>query len=108
MSSEKGRLEIVRCLVEHGGANVNAPRTADGMTALMWASQNGHVEVGGYLLQRGAHVNATRALCGRTPLMFASMTGHVAAVRLLRLTSHSGRTAHGHAASHPLVLAALE
>ena len=80
-ASEKGYLEIVRLLVERGGANVNAARTANGATALMWASENGRLEIARLLLQHGAD---RRAL------------------------DHAGESAHGHAASHPLVQALLE
>ena len=79
-ASLEGHLEIVRFLVEHGGASVNAA-TTDGCTALMLACENGrHLEVVRLLLQHGADKH---------------------------LLAHDGRTAHALAASHPLVQAAL-
>ena len=39
------------------GANVNAAQTSDGFTALMYASQEGHLEITSELCARGATVN---------------------------------------------------
>jgi ankyrin repeat protein len=62
---------------------VNA--TADiGITALMWASVKGHLEIARFLVERGgANVNAARTTDGTTALMWASMNGHLEVVRYL-------------------------
>ena len=114
-ASGNGHLEIVRLLIERGGANVNAARTTDGATALLWASQEGHLETVRCLVERGgANVNAAATVNGCTALMSASWQGHLAIVLLLlqhgadrHALSHAGKTAHALAASHPLVQAAL-
>ena len=84
MACENGHLETVRCLVERGGANVNAARTADGFTALMSASVKGHLETVRFLVERGgANVNAARIDDGMTALMWASQNGHLEIARFL-------------------------
>jgi ankyrin repeat protein len=101
--------------VERGGANVNATRTTDSMTALMWASKNGHLEIVRCLVERGgANVNAGRTDNGWTALISASNRGHLEIVRLLQqhgadrhALTHAGETAHALASAHPLVQAAL-
>ena len=40
-----GHCEAARLLVEHGGASANAAMTNDGVTALIWARQEGHLEI---------------------------------------------------------------
>lgn len=50
---QKGNLKIV-CELTKGNVNVNAAMTTDGTNALMWASQEGHLEVVRLLLMRGA------------------------------------------------------
>ena len=63
------------------GADVNA-KDADGLTSLMKASDEGHVDVVRLLIERGADVNAANEE-GWTALMYASSRGHVDVVRLL-------------------------
>jgi ankyrin repeat protein len=70
------------------GARVNQT-TIDGykvtmpkLTALHYASQNGHAECVRSLLDRGAMIDA-RGGFGGTPLHFASQNGHTACVRSL-------------------------
>jgi ankyrin repeat protein len=77
-----GHLEIVRELCVRG-ANVNAARTTDGYTSLMWASFKGHLEIVRELCVRGANVNAARTDNGFTSLMWASQNGHLEVVREL-------------------------
>ena len=56
-ASLKGHTEIVKALLDKG-ADVNA-KSKDGVTALMWASQDGHTEiVKALLIDKGADVNA--------------------------------------------------
>jgi len=60
---------------------VNAKRN-DGSTALMRASQNGHLEVVRALIAAKADVKA-KAVNGFTALNLASETGHLEVVRAL-------------------------
>ena len=93
---------------------MNAARTTDGATALMAASQEGHLEIAQLLVERGANVNAARTDNGGTALMYASWKGHLEIVRLL-LTSgadkaalaHGGWTAHSLCAAHADIRALL-
>jgi ankyrin repeat protein len=54
-----------------------------GGTALMHASENGHLEIVRELCRKGANVNAARADNGFTALMLASWNGHQEVVREL-------------------------
>lgn len=54
----------------------------DGMTALHWAADRGHVDVAKLLLDNSADVNA-RDECGQTPLHYAASCGHEAIVKIL-------------------------
>jgi ankyrin repeat protein len=80
-ASKKGDLAKVQEFI-NTQAEVNAKDT-DGMTALMWASGNGHDEVAKALIAAGADVNA-KTKNGVTALMVASKKGHVEIVKLLR------------------------
>ena len=80
LASQKGRLETVHFLLEHG-ANVNAATTM-GMTALMSASFRGDLEIVRTLVDGGANVNAVTTM-GYTALMWASGGGHLETVRFL-------------------------
>ena len=83
-ASQDGHLKIVRCLVERGGANVNAAKSTSGYTALMCASQEGHLEIVRCLVERGgANVNAAKTTDGMTALMWASQKGHLEIARFL-------------------------
>ena len=111
---EHGQLEIARFLVEQGIDYVNAARTTDGSTALMWASQNGHLDIARLLIGRGANIYVARTDTGFTALMSACSSGHLETVCLLlqhgadrHALSHAGETAHDLAASHPILQAAL-
>ena len=78
-ASQEGHLEIAQLLVEEG-ASVNAARTVDGWTALMWAAWEGHLEIVRLLLTSGADKAAL---------------------------NHAGRTAHSLCAAHPAIRALL-
>ncbi len=80
LAARNGHLEIVRMLVEQGGAAVDAAMTDHGFTALMLASAAGELETVRLLLLLGAN---KLLLC------------------------HGGATAHDLAAAHPLVQAEL-
>jgi ankyrin repeat protein len=64
-----------------GRVDVNAA-TADGTTALHWASYRDNLESAELLIRAGAKVNAANDL-GATPLWIASTTGSAAMVRTL-------------------------
>lgn len=64
----KGDLSVLKRLIAKG-AEVNA-KGADGVTALILASQNGHKEAVQALLDKGAEVNAKRT-DGGTALILA-------------------------------------
>ena len=56
---------------------MNDATTDNGATALMLASDKGHLEIVRELCERGAHVNAARTDGGATALMAASHKGHI-------------------------------
>jgi hypothetical protein len=80
LASEKGHVEVVRWLLDHGAAiNGGGIRR---LTALFCASESGRLPVARLLLERGADpTTATR--WGSTPLMAASLQGHLEVVRML-------------------------
>ena len=53
------------------------------MTSLLWAGQEGHLEIVRELLERGANVNAACTDNGETSLMLACKQDHLETVRLL-------------------------
>jgi uncharacterized protein len=57
-------------------------RIMDGMTALMLASENGHINAMKLLIAKGSDVNIKNNY-GSTALMFASQNGHFDAMELL-------------------------
>jgi ankyrin repeat protein len=63
--------------------------TDDGVTSLMWACRNGHLEVVRELLGRGADVNAEQSYDGTTSLMKACQKGHLNIVRELLKPLHN-------------------
>jgi uncharacterized protein len=75
-----GDLSRVKALIA-ANADVNA-KTGDGITALIYASQNGHQEVVHALIAAKADVNA-KANNGATALMAASQKGHKEVVQVL-------------------------
>jgi ankyrin repeat protein len=58
------------------GAEVDA-KDNGGMTPLMWASEEGHLDVVQALITNGADINAKTFENGMTPLMWASEEGHL-------------------------------
>ena len=79
-ASFKGDLLRVKQLLEEG-VNVNA-KNINGWSALMYAADNGHVEVVRTLLEAGADV-AAKPPIGWTALMFAVYNDDVEMVRIL-------------------------
>ena len=73
-AARRGDAEAVRSLLR-GGADVNASE-GDGMTALHWAADAGHVEIAHILLYAGANVEAATRLGDYTPLHLAARQGH--------------------------------
>lgn len=73
-------IEVLNELLQHE-AEVDKVN-AIGASALLVASENGHVEAIRILLDHGAHVNKTSD-SGMTPLFLASMNGYLTAVELL-------------------------
>jgi len=79
-----GRLELVRCLVQRGGVDVNLALSADGSSFLMVACENGHLEVVHFLVEHGgAAVNFARVSDGQTALLWACEKGHLDIARCL-------------------------
>ena len=77
-----GSAARVQYLLDRGAA-VDAV-TLSGATALMMASDGGHLETVRCLVERGsANVNAARAADGHTSLMWASEKGHMETARFL-------------------------
>ena len=111
LASDSGHLEIVRCLLERGAANVNAA-DCNGMTSLMYASQNGHLEIARFLVERGgANVNAAQTDGGYTALMWASQMGYLEIARLLVHRAGfniNAADSHGYTALHIACAGGLE
>jgi ankyrin repeat protein len=76
-----GKLDMVKLLVGRG-ANVCATSSDSGMTALLFAAEEGHEEVVAYLLANGADAMRLDEF-GNTPLLNASDRGHLGVVLLL-------------------------
>ncbi len=80
-SSRSDRLEIVKEFLDSGAVDVNV-QDISGWTALMSASEYGHLEVVKELLRRGANVNAQSDF-GFTPLILASENNFIDVVKEL-------------------------
>ena len=81
-----GHLDLVEMLMNKAGVDVNARDDMTDETALMGASQGGHVNIVSYLLEKGADVNAKqhcRHWQGVTALMKASAVGNTQIVQIL-------------------------
>ncbi|MFA5292087.1 MAG: ankyrin repeat domain-containing protein [Phycisphaerae bacterium] len=81
-AAKKGDLAAVQNLLD-SGADVNAKRNIDGVTALIWAALNGRTEVVKLLLEKGADVNAVSD-SGLTALDAAKTQGHTDIVQILK------------------------
>lgn len=83
IAASKGCVEVLRVMIEHGGAHINI-RNADGRTALHGAAREGKVEAIDMLVQAGADVEAvaTRIYIG-TPLDDAASSANAASITAL-------------------------
>eukprot|EP01103_Thecamoeba_quadrilineata_P014454 TRINITY_DN431_c1_g3_i1.p1 TRINITY_DN431_c1_g3~~TRINITY_DN431_c1_g3_i1.p1 ORF type:complete len:437 (-),score=89.38 TRINITY_DN431_c1_g3_i1:91-1401(-) len=86
MCAQKGNLELVKWLVEHG-ADINlrcstAEKNA-GITALHHASSMGQLEIVQYLVSKGGAVNDKDNDLGASPIIFAAKTGKTEVVKHL-------------------------
>jgi ankyrin repeat protein len=78
----RGDLEAVKQVIEKGG-KVDKLDVA-GQTALMWASEGGHMEVIKYLIEKGADVNILSSKYGRgSALIYAAAAGRLETVEYL-------------------------
>lgn len=78
----EGDLERVRAEID-GGKDVNSKDIA-GQTALMYASEQGRLEVVKYLVENGADVNVQSGVHGRgTALIYASIANRIAVMEYL-------------------------
>ncbi len=97
-AARNGDAVAVGALLDRG-ADVNTAQ-GDGMTALHWAAERGHVAVAKHLVSASADVGAKTRIGGYTPLHLASRGGRGAVVRMLleagsdpdAITSSSGVT----------------
>jgi hypothetical protein len=85
------------------------------MTALMWASERGHLGIAQLLVEKGANVNAAKTDDGYTALMLASVFGHLETVRFLlsrgaskTALNFAGMTAYALSAAHPATRALVK
>ncbi|MDA3819987.1 MAG: ankyrin repeat domain-containing protein [Candidatus Delongbacteria bacterium] len=81
LAADAGSMKHVRVAVLEG-ANINA-RTEDGITPLMYAAQNGYLDIVEFLVDLGADVNAIPYISNRTALMSAVENGYVATAEFL-------------------------
>ncbi|RDL42485.1 uncharacterized protein BP5553_02464 [Venustampulla echinocandica] len=79
--AEAGNLEVVKLLVDNG-AIVDAVDWTNG-TALLNASNKGHLAVASYLIDSGADVNHEDDINNLTPIFYAAQSGYTELVRLL-------------------------
>lgn len=100
----KGDQAVVRLFLD-AGMDVDAAN-ADGETALMAASEQGHVDVARLLLERGADTGRATIRTRRTAIFTAASGGHAAVIRLL--AAHGADVnARDNTNSRPLHVAAL-
>jgi ankyrin repeat protein len=83
LAARRGDLPALEALLQGAQADVNQVDGKYGSTALMFAGQEGHLEVVKMLLAAGARVNDANANDGTTALMYAAWEGHIDVVELL-------------------------
>jgi len=82
---EKGMTASVMRMLAMKSIDVEARKEGgdeDGLTCLMIAASNGHLDICRLLIDKGAQVEA-KVSCGWSPLHYAAEQGHVEIVRLL-------------------------
>ena len=105
LASEKGYLELVQLLIQHG-ANIHALDSIRKVNALMWACEFNHLEVAQLLIKLGADVNIKGDIAGVTPLMFTSRFGFTPLTALLLTAKPQLDTLNYNFASTALIIAA--
>lgn len=82
-AADKGRLAVVKALLNRSDIDVNKKAEGSGQTALYYASSDGHVAIVKELLKKpGIDVN-NRASLGETALWMATHNNHVEVVKAL-------------------------
>jgi len=81
-ASVNGHLEVVKFLVEEGGADVES-KSNTGRTALSFAAYNGRLDVVEFLVEEGGADVESKDNYGQTPLSFAAAMGRLEAVKFL-------------------------
>ena len=106
-SVESGNLPKVKKMLSEDGALLDA-RSHDKETAIIKASENGHLDVVKYLLKCGAKPDdADETSAANTPLILASFEGHDKVVRCL-LKKRADINKQNSAGATPLIAAAGE
>ncbi len=81
LAAEKGDVNLIKEALEKG-AHVTT-RNNNGIDALLWAANNGHIDAVQYLLDRGDFDINRQSNNGKTALMWAITWGHFSVVKLL-------------------------
>jgi ankyrin repeat protein len=80
-AAKNGNVEQLRSILSQGKASISSKNNY-GVSALIFAANNGHVDCVRYLLERGANID-DRSNNGKSSLLWAARWGHVEVVRLL-------------------------
>jgi len=99
---QRGLLEVVECLLNHGADPNHFPRFSE--PPMQVAAKNGHAAIVERLIRAGVDINDNRGGMGDTALILASQQGHVDVVDcLLSLGSNTETTGWNNAT--PLIAA---
>ncbi|KAG9296817.1 hypothetical protein G9A89_002214 [Geosiphon pyriformis] len=79
--AKQGNLSRLLQLIDSGSVDINS-RNREGLTALHWASDGGHLEAVKLLIEKGANVNALTSE-KETPLHYACLAEQIEVARLL-------------------------
>jgi len=79
VAARVGDLKRVQEILKEGKVDINK-KDKNGNTALIWASQEGHIEIVKSLLANGANINE-KDKYGNTALIWASQEGHIEIVK---------------------------